>query len=199
MRPTAKHLYGDTQQCSSLRIASEPIGIEWYRESTKPNEIEYMWTVTLGHFAPNSSFMWSEKRFAFMVIKRENSKPSGGSLVQLLDRAIGVAWRTRSEVIQGAKLKIGQFKDGVLLGTQDPETFYRLFADRPKVAEIARAGVARAGEQALPQGLRGGATLLRQDRQPAARSSPRPRAPTRSGLAISPTCAWASAGATWPR
>jgi hypothetical protein len=110
--------------------------IEWYRESTKPNEIEYMWTVTLGHFAPNSSFMWSEKRFAFMVIKRENSKPSGGSLVQLLDRAIGVAWRTRSEVIQGAKLKIGQFKDGVLLGTQDPETFYRLFADRPKVAEI---------------------------------------------------------------
>lgn len=110
--------------------------IEWFKETSIPGEVEYMWTVTSGATATDGSFRKSNKRFSFMVIKRAGSTPSGGDLGQLLAQAVGIAWGSQSEPIDGAKVKIGKFRNGVILGTSDPATFDRLFPDRPKAVEI---------------------------------------------------------------
>jgi hypothetical protein len=108
----------------------------WFKKTSPPGLVEYMWTVTPGTLQPDGTLDASATWFGLVLTKREGSEEARGSLDELFRVGLAVLVRNNNERDPDAKIKIGRHRNGVIIGINDPETFRKVFGGRPTGARI---------------------------------------------------------------
>jgi hypothetical protein len=116
------------------RIGEEPL--TWSKRTSPIGYVEYMWSVTPGTLRQDGTLGASDMWFGLVVAKREGAVESTGTLDDLFAAGTPVLVRNENERDWDARIRIGRFREGIVIGINHPETFRKVFGGRPTGARI---------------------------------------------------------------